>query len=650
MTAQAAYDVNRLPCGWLSLDAHGRVVAVNDALCRMLGASALELQGKPFDRLLTRPSRVLYQSYLQPLLHLHGHVEEFSLAFDLGSERTLDTLIYSTPAASGAATAQSAMHVELVVASLRKRRSIEDEMLRIKRAADHAPGMIFQLMQLADGQCHFPYTSEAIRRMYGVTSQQASESAEHLLCFLDSTERVALSQSLRDAAHATEDWSAVFQVTLPGAPARWHEARATPRRLANGVTLWHGHCADVTDRRALEMSVADRLAQQRMHEARSEFLARVSHELRTPLNSILGFAQLLASDKADNLSGEQLDRLALLASSGRHLLALVNEVLEVTTLESGQLHIELQPLELRPLLQRSLQAVAEQARQAQVQLLPLNCPPGLQVCSNEQRLHQALVNLLSNAIKYNHPAGTVQLTAQESEKGVQVAVIDTGVGMLPEQVAALFQPFNRLGAENSAVEGSGLGLVITQHLLQLMQATLSVHSERGQGSTFSMALPAGRAVVGKPEAAAQVSGRAPDWTPVATPAPRPTSGRVLYVEDDEVNAILMAAVLGMRPQIRLQVAATGALALQAARAEPPDLLLLDMHLPDTNGVELLAQLRLIDGLQTVPAIMVSAGARQEDFDRARNCGFVSYWTKPFNVDQTLAELDHMLGAAPLSSG
>lgn len=638
MTEDASTALDRLPCGWLRLDAQGTVVAVNSALCRMLGTDALSLQGRPFDSLLTRPSRVLYQSYLQPLLRLHGSVEEFSLAFDLGAGQTLDALIYCQTPSLGTAAPGSNAHTELIVASLRKRRHIEDEMLRIKRAADHAPGMIFQLMQLADGSCHFPYTSEAIRRMYGVTSQQASESAERLFCFLSAAARAEMSKGLREAAQAEADWHGVYEVALPGLSVRWHEAMATPRRLANGVILWHGHCADVTERRELEAAVADRLALERMHQARSEFLARVSHELRTPLNGILGFAQLLATDKSENLSAEQRERLEVLSSSGRHLLTLVNEVLEVTSIEAGQLHIDLQSLEIRPLVQSALLAVQVDTQQAQVQLLPLDCPEGLWVKSHAQRLHQVLVNLFSNAIKYNRVAGTVQCVVMRDKQGVRLDVIDTGRGMSAEQRASLFQPFNRLGAENTAVAGNGLGLVITKHLLGLMGASLTVQSELGLGSCFSVLLPAGHGVIAASSAAvAQVVSAV---QPVAATG---ACGRVLYVEDDEVNAILMTAVLGMRPRIKLQIATTGADALQAAQNHPPDLLLVDMHLPDTNGIDLLAAMRKIDGLEAVPAVMVSAGARQQDIDRARASGFGGYWTKPLNVDKTLAAVDELLG-------
>ncbi len=639
MNAAEVAALDRLPCGWLSLDTKGRVCACNATLCGLLDLTPEQLRGRDFDSLLTRPSRVLYQSHLQPLLRLHGHVEEFSLTFDLGAGQTLDALVYSTKSpADGAADDSEAALIELVVASLRKRRGIEDQMLRIKRAADHAPGMIFQLMLGADGRWHFPYTSEAIRRLYGVSSQEASESAETLFRLLSPETRDRLARGLQAASHAERDWHDVFQVQLPNSAPRWHEAHATPRRLANGVTLWHGHCADVTDRRALETAAADRQALATIHQAQSEFLARVSHELRTPLNGILGFTHLIANDKADNLSAEQRERLAVLTASGRHLLGLVNEVLEVTTIEAGRLTVELEPVALRPVLELALQTAQEQARISHVVVLPLECSADLWVHSNEQRLLQVLGNLLSNAIKYNRPAGTVQLQVRSDVAGVHVDVVDTGRGLSEAQRTALFQPFNRLGAERTAVQGHGLGLVITKQLLTLLGATLTVSSQMGRGSRFSVHLPAVESVV----VAAPAQALPPPTTAPAAPGDA-TRAKVLYVEDDAVNGILMESILGMRPGIALRIATTGADACEMAQRQPPDVLLIDMHLPDTNGIALLATLRMAEGLAQVPAIMVSAGARRQDIDNALASGFSGYWTKPLDVDRTLNELDKLLG-------
>lgn len=654
MTAESQSLVDRLPCGWLKMNRDGTLLHVNATLCRMLGMDATDLVGRHLDSLLTPASRVLYQTYLQPLLLLHGHVEEFSIAFRDVLGHTVEALVYSAGASEteseteteseseskGESGAEGNTHIELVVASLRKRSDIEQELLRVKRAADQAPGMIFQYLQMRDGTRHMPYTSEAIRRMYGISAQQARDSVERLLGLLDAKTRSSIASGLRQAAEASQDWRAIFEVKLPGQAPRWHEAQATPSHLANGDILWHGHCADVTDRLAMEVAVADKASIDRLQAARSEFLARVSHELRTPLNGILGFTQLLANDQADNLSVKQRGRLNLVMSSGRHLLTLVNEVLDVTTIQSAVLPLVLQPLELSPLLTEALHSVEDAAQLMRVHLLPPDCPPGLRVQSNPQRLHQVLVNLLSNAVKYNRAGGTVRISASAHEHGVHLTVSDTGVGMTAQQLAGLFQPFNRLGAENTAVAGNGLGLVITKELLSRMGSSLSVHSNWGVGSSFLIVLPLAQTVAVSAVPQALLPARPASAVQTKT-QPR-ASGTVLYVEDDEVNAALMGAIVGMRPEVKFLLASDCASALQYVQTAAPNLLLLDMHLPDGNGIDLLRAMRGLPHMKTVPAVMVSAGASQDDAQQARNSGFVGYWNKPLDVKKTLRELDAIL--------
>lgn len=616
------------------MNEQGTIVAVNAALCRTVGIPAGQLEGRPFDSLLTRPSRVMFQSYLQPLLRLHGNVEELALAL-LGEDgTTIDVLIYTAKKAG----AQGSL-IDVIVAPIRQRRRIEEEMLRIKRAADHAPGVIFQLMQLADGSLHFPYTSEAIRRLYGVTSEATRVSAEAILKLIDADDLAVICPAMRDAASTASDWRGLYRVRKANGDIRWHEAQATPRYLANGVVLWHGHAADVTQRREMELALADQQAMERVHQARSEFLARVSHELRTPLNGILGFAELLATSGSENLTDSQRDRLDVIRSSGRHLLQLINEVLDLTSLEAGQLKILLQVTPLRPLLHQALRMVEPLAIAAGVNLLPLSCANGLSVMANEQRLQQVLVNLLSNAIKYNRRGGTVQIEAGEHEQAVHISVIDTGQGLSDAQRAEMFQPFNRLGAENSPTEGHGLGLVISKHLLGLMGASIDVQSQLGEGTTFTVRLQAGAEHAFQAHETAIGHAEEPKQKPLDAQMP---SGSVLYVEDNAVNATLMEAIIGLRPQVVLRVARDGASAIQEALARPPELFLLDMNLPDTDGFVLLKALRAHPALRGIPAVMVSATAGTEHVTLALEQGFDGYWTKPLDVDKTLHEIDGWL--------
>ena len=628
----------RLPCGWLSLDERSMVVSVNAALCRLLGASAAQIEGKPFDALLSTSARVLHQSYLQPLLRLHGNTEELSLTFKCGGDATLDMLVYTQKRmlADGSL-------IDMVLVPIRQRRRIEDEMLRIKRAADKAPGLIFQLLQLTDGSQHFPYASEAIQRLYGVTPAQAHESAEVVFSRIHPDDRAMVQRALYETELNGDDLQVIYRICTPDGGVRWHEVQASIRHLANHMMLWHGHIADITQRQEMEAAAAERVTMERIHHARTQFLSRVSHELRTPLNGILGFAQLLANDQADNLTSTQTGRLDVIRSSSNHLLQLINQLLEVTSLETGQLPVALQPIKLSPQLQRALQLVQVQADAAGVLLLPMMCADHLVVVANELRLQQVLLNLLSNAIKYSPAGATVQISAELRDQAINIAVSDTGQGLSAEQQTELFQPFNRLGAQNTATEGHGLGLVICKHLLILMGGSLAVQSQVGQGSRFTLTLAAQPAVAWPQAERQQEVQKEPNASPPAPlPPPSQARGKVLYVEDNVINAVLMEAIIGIRPDVQLSIASTGARALEAALLDKPDLMLIDMHLPDMSGLELLDALRTHENLRDVPAVMVSAAAQADDIKRARSRGFAGYWTKPLDIDQTLRDLDKWL--------
>jgi CheY-like chemotaxis protein/two-component sensor histidine kinase len=366
--------------------------------------------------------------------------------------------------------------------------------------------------------------------------------------------------------------------------------------------------------------------------------------LRTPLNGILGFARLLQVHEASNLRAEQFSRLSHIEAAGNSLLHLINEMLEISRIESGHTEVRLGPVVLAQTLDHVLQLAEPLAAQRQVRLRARGdmC---LSVLADVQRLGQVLLNLISNAIKYGPAQGLVQLIAEGDGQSVWLHVQDQGPGLSPEQRANLFQPFNRLGAERTQVEGVGLGLVISRGLVELMGGELVLHSQPGKGACFSVRLPLAEglpAPVPKPERGlgelAPAQGESEGKEPAAATALR----RVMYVEDNPVNALLMQSVFEDVPDFRLEVVVNGERALQAVGLEVPDVLLLDMHLPDTDGLRLLADLREKLGPAMVPAIAVSADAMPDDIALARKAGFVDYWTKPLDVSAIVPSLRHLL--------
>ncbi len=398
-----------------------------------------------------------------------------------------------------------------------------------------------------------------------------------------------------------------------------------------------GSCRDVTQQIAHEQLRSEKEAAERASRAKSEFLSRVSHELRTPLNGILGFAQLMVIDGAHPLEPVQARRLDSVLRAGRHLLELINDMLNLARIEQQSFSLQSSPVNLAATLQTCYSLIQPMADGAGVRLIP---PPKRAhwALADARAVEQVLLNLLSNAIKYNRSEGAVSVTLSRTGSRVQVAVTDEGEGLSPSQQSSLFQPFNRLGAEQRRVEGTGLGLVIARELAASMQGELQVLSEAGKGSTFTLLLPAG---------APPSSKKAPHGGESADqPSPAPTARRrVLYIEDEPLNVLLLQEVFKARPQWHLEIATDGESGLAAARAHHHDLLLIDMNLPDMNGLELIRMLRADPLAADAQCIALSADAMQTQIDAALAAGFDGYWTKPINVARILDALGEALSDA-----
>jgi len=448
-------------------------------------------------------------------------------------------------------------------------------------------------------------------------------------------QRKAVWASIDAALKAGRNWQVEFEVELPVRGRRWLQAQAKPQPLPDGTITWHGYISDVTEHKRYEDALVTAQAAERANEAKTEFLSRMSHELRTPLNAVLGFAQLLRSDPQAPLDAGQRTRVGHIERAGQHLLAMIGDVLDVSRIEAGSMPLAPQPLALRPLVEEACALVAPTARASGVTLQPPAGDAALHVHADPMRLRQVLANLLSNAVKYNRSGGhaRVETSAPDRER-VRIAVVDTGVGLTPQQHGQLFQPFNRLGAERRGIEGTGLGLTITRRLVELMGGSIEVHSEPGQGSVFAVTLPRSRArgAVANASPPPGVAGLE-DEHPVHV---------VLYAEDNRLNIELVSQLLSLRSGCELRVAHNGREAIASARAAPPDLLLIDMHLGDMTGIDVIRALRDEPALAGVPRIALSADALPERLREAREQGFDDYLTKPVDMAELLGCLDRHL--------
>ena len=368
----------------------------------------------------------------------------------------------------------------------------------------------------------------------------------------------------------------------------------------------------------------------RANTAKSEYLSRMSHELRTPLNAILGFAQLL---ELEDLGEEQQENLHYILSAARHLLALINEVLDIAAIEAGRLPLSLEPVAVADVVAEAVSLIRPLADQHEVLLVspPVSCQ--VHVLGDRQRLKQILLNLLSNAVKYNRQGGRVELECGPAGDGLRIQVVDTGPGIAPEAMDQLFVPFERLGSEQIGIEGAGLGLPLSRRLAEAMGGRLEVETEVGQGSRFWVELPLAEGPVQRAE-------RQQELAAPVQPAPAPSAPlTVLYIEDNLSNLQLVERVLSRRPGVRLISAMRPQLGLELAAEHHPDLILLDLHLPDMPGQEVLRRLQAEPRTADVPVVILSADARPTLIEELLAKGVRAFMTKPLDVRELLELLD-----------
>ena len=409
---------------------------------------------------------------------------------------------------------------------------------------------------------------------------------------------------------------------------------------------------DVTERKRFEQALQEtnvemesaKSAAEKANLAKSDFLSGMSHELRSPLNAILGFAQLMATASPPPTDAQK-ESITQILQAGWHLLKLINEILDLSVVESGKVSLSLEPVSLPEVLSECQAMMEAQAQQRGIVMsFPQFDQPHF-VWADQTRLKQIVINLLSNAIKYNQTNGRVSVDCTAmSFGGIRISFKDTGAGLTPDKMAQLFQPFNRLGQEAGSVAGTGIGLVVTKQLVELMGGVLGVDSTVGEGSVFWVELrstPAPELKVVSREPAVPKLASAPIDAPAKT---------LLYIEDNPANMKLVERLIDRRTDIQLLKAVDGPSGIALARSAIPDVILMDINLPGISGIEALKALREDPTTAHIPVVALSANAMSRDIEVGRQLGFFRYLTKPIVVDEFMTTLDLALERAQKNAG
>lgn len=631
--------LDTVPDAIVIVDQRGRIELLNAQTETMFGYSRGELLGQSLELLIPERFRASHAGHMNRFFvnpaarPMGSSLQLFGRRKD-GSELPIEVSL----------SPQQGEHGMTVSASLRditERRRLEDEARLTSDRLRSAVESIQDAFALFDASDRLVLCNSVFRRLVhaaqpvSLVGKPFSEVFDAWIGDIDLPDDSARTRFREERlARRLEEQTSTFDVKLRDG----RSLRVRDRRTAEGgivKTIW-----DLTDdeQRASELREA-RAAAEAASAAKSDFLASMSHELRTPLNAILGFAQLLMRDKRQPLSDRHRERVEQIMSGGEHLLRLINDILDLSRIESGRVSLSLEPVNVTEILdevRRTLDPIAtRQGITLDAAAVP-DQPP--MVIADRTRFAQILMNLGSNAIKYNRPDGRVRVAVTVPSPGcVRITVSDTGIGIPLDKQDKLFQPFQRAGQESGPIEGTGIGLVITKRLAELMQGMVGFHSTPGQGSEFWVEMPVATAIE-------------PPISPVSIRDRGMTIGvdgahhLVLYVEDNPANVNFMRDLMSTFDTIDLVVVPTAELGVELARARRPEIVIMDINLPGMSGLDALRALKASPETNHIPVIALTAAASERDRQRGMEAGFYRYLAKPVKVDEFIEAVESLLAA------
>ena len=490
------------------------------------------------------------------------------------------------------------------------------------------------------------FWSDQIWPLFGYTKEVTETTYDNFMSAIHPEDRELVSSAVSNCVDIGSSYNIEHRVVWPDGSVHWlHESGDVVRNKHNKPLHMLGVVQDITTRKVAEQAlIVAREEAETANQAKSQFLSSMSHELRTPMNAIMGFGQLLNMELGNPLDESQRENVSEILKASNHLLELINEVLDLAKIEAGRIDLSIENVLVGDVISESLQLILPLAQKLgiSIKLIRDNNEITMDDLSRDQRvvradftrMKQVIINLLSNAVKYNSENGNISLTFNKMENNfIRISISDTGQGLSQEQQEKLFTAFNRLGAENTDIEGTGIGLVITQNIIKLMGGEIGVESELGQGCTFWFELPSG---MDNTHSVTEIEQNINIGITIED------ARSVLYIEDNPANLRLVTQLLGRIPNVEMRTAHEPVLGLELAKEYIPDLILLDINLPGMDGFEVFRRLREEDSTKHIPIFAISANAMPNDIEKGLEAGFDDYITKPININRLLTSVEEKL--------